>query len=82
MNKKEQATQAIESHNIISRLLSGGGAIVSSNDCSELEIADAMATGRMLVRDDGMGFVCRTKEWLALQLAREVAHPNTGARYS
>jgi len=59
-----------------------GGAIVSSGDCSEMEIADARANGRFAVMDDGQGFVRRTKDWLALQLAREKAHPNTDGRYS
>ncbi len=67
---------------LIDQLVKEGGAIVSSGDCSEMEIADARATGRFAVRDDGMGFVLRSKEWLALQLAREKAHPNTDGKYS
>jgi hypothetical protein len=67
---------------LIEQLVTEGGAIVSSGDCSEMEIADAQAHGRFSVREDGMGFVRRTKEWLALQLAREKAHPNTDGRYS
>jgi hypothetical protein len=50
-----------------------GGAIVSSNDCSEIEIADARATSRFAVDEDGFGFVLRSKEWLDLQKAREEA---------
>jgi len=49
---------------LINQLASKGGAIVSSNDCSELEIADAQATGRFAVDEEGLGFVRRTKEWL------------------
>ncbi len=66
---------------LIDQLVTDGGAIVSSGDCSEIEIANAKATGRFTVRDDGMGFVRRTKEWLALQLAREKAHPNTDGKF-
>ena len=61
---------------LINQLVTEGGAIVSSGECSEMEISNAQATGRFAVRDDGMGFVRRSKEWLALQLAREKAHPN------
>ncbi|MDP1580990.1 MAG: hypothetical protein Q8M02_11970 [Candidatus Didemnitutus sp.] len=66
---------------LIEQLISDGGAIVSSADCSEVEIADAQAAGRFSV-EDSLGFVRRTKEWLALQKAREIAHPNTDGRYS
>lgn len=66
---------------LIDQLVTDGGAIVSSGDCSEIEIANAKATGRFTVRDDGMGFVRRSKEWLALQLAREKAHPNTDGKF-
>jgi hypothetical protein len=66
---------------LIDQLVTDGGAIVSSGDCSEIEIANAKATGRFSVRDDGMGFVRRSKEWLALQLAREKAHPNTDGKF-
>lgn len=59
-----------------------GGAIVSTGDCSEMEIADAKANGRFSILEDGTGFVRRTKEWLALQLAREKAHPNSDGVYS
>lgn len=67
---------------LIDQLVTEGGAIVSSVECSEIEIANAQATGRFSVREDGMGFVRRTSEWLALQLAREKAHPNTDGQYS
>ena len=66
---------------LLGQLITDGGAIVSSNECSEIEIANAQATGRFMVRDDGMGFVRRSKEWLALQLAREKAHPNTDGKF-
>jgi hypothetical protein len=56
---------------LIDQLVTEGGAIVSSGECSEMEIADAQATGRFSVREDGMGFVRRYAEWLALQLERE-----------
>ena len=58
---------------LIDQLVTEGGAIVSSSACSEMEIADAQATGRFSVREDGMGFVRRYAEWLALQFGREKA---------
>ena len=61
---------------IIQQLVSEGGAIVSSDACSEMEIADAQATGRFAVDDECFGYVRRTKEWLALHMAREKAHKN------
>lgn len=56
---------------LVNDLTQHGGAIVPSNDCSEMEIADARATGRFAVLPDGMGFVRRTREWLELQRKRE-----------
>lgn len=50
---------------LIRKLAIDGGCIVSSGDCSSLEIADAQATNRMYVDDDGLGFILRPKEWLA-----------------
>jgi hypothetical protein len=67
---------------LIDQLVTEGGAIVSSGDCSEIEITNAQATGRFAVREDALGFVRRTNEWLARQLAREKAHPNFDARYT
>ena len=65
------------------QLVHNGGAIVMSDACSEMEIADARATGRFgtLENGTGIGFVLRTQEWLALQLAREKAHPNTDGKF-
>lgn len=54
---------------LIDQLVTEGGAIVTSDECSEMEIADAQATGRFSVREDGIGFVRRYAEWLALQRA-------------
>jgi len=48
-----------------------GGAIVSSGECSNMEISDAHANGRLAVMGDGCGYVLRSKEWLALQKSRE-----------
>jgi len=67
---------------LINKLSSDGGALVSSNDCSEMEIATAQAAGCFSVNNEGLGFVLRSKEWLALQKAREIAHPNTDGKYS
>jgi len=87
--KQEQPESSSESltntnmtmNQLINQLVTDGGAIVSSGDCSQIEIANAQSTGRFTVRDDGMGFVRRTKGWLALQLAREKAHPNTNGKF-
>ena len=43
-----------------------GGCIVSSADCSEIEIADARVRGDFYVDADGFGFVRRLPEWLQL----------------
>lgn len=45
-------------------LVKEGGAIVSSGDCSAGEITAAQGCHRFCVRDDGMGFVRRPKNWL------------------
>ncbi len=50
---------------VIDALLAERGALVSSGDCSEMEIAFARVESRFFVRDDGMGFVLRTRDWLA-----------------
>lgn len=50
-------------YNFLADLLENGGAIVSSNDCSVMEIADAQARGRFL-NVDSFGFVRRPKKWL------------------
>ena len=42
---------------MLTRLATDGGKIVSSAACSALEIAEANAEGRMYVRDDGLGFI-------------------------
>ena len=41
-----------------------GGAIVSSNECSEMEIVNAKATNRFFVDNHNFGYVWRTPEWL------------------
>lgn len=58
---------------LIEQLITEGGAIVSSNDCSEIELAGAQAEGRFAVDEDGMGFVRRMKIWLMLQKQNEKA---------
>lgn len=49
---------------LIDKLTREGGAIVSSGECSGIEIAQAQACGRFAVRDDGMGYVLRPADWL------------------
>ncbi len=66
---------------LIQDVIEHGGAIVSSNDASLIEIANAEACGRFAVNADGFGFVRRTKEWLEYVKSREglltVAQPAT-----
>ena len=45
------------------KLIEGRGAIVSSADCSPMELAFARKENRFVVDADGMGFVVRLKEW-------------------
>lgn len=53
---------------LLDALIEKGGSIVSSNDCSIVEIVQAQACNRFFVREDYLGFVLRppTKEsqWL------------------
>ena len=49
---------------LLNELSEVGGAIVSSDSCSEVEIANAQADGRFAVGDWGMGYVLRTPGWL------------------
>jgi len=49
---------------LIEQLVEQGGAIVTSQECSIIEIADAQATGRWAVDDEGIGYVRRYREWL------------------
>jgi len=72
----EASCEATEMEKLVNDLAKQGGVIVSSNDCSEMEIADAHATGRFAVLPDGMGFVRRTREWLELQKRRENIAPD------
>lgn len=65
---------------LMDQLIVDGGAIVSSNECSVMEISHAQAEGRVAIAD-GLGFVRRTREWLALQKTREAAHPNTDGKF-
>jgi len=48
----------------LEKLAAKGGAIVSSNECSEIEIADARLTDRFFVDANEYGYVWRTAEWL------------------
>ena len=54
----------IASLRFLDKLSQRGGAIVSSNECSEMELADARMTDRFLVDANGYGYVWRTAEWL------------------
>lgn len=49
---------------LLDKLVREGGCIVSSGDCSELEIADARVRGDFYVDETGFGYVLRMKQWL------------------
>lgn len=49
---------------LVEKLGRDGGAIVSSADCSPMEIADAHARGDLWVDMDGLGYVRRLPAWL------------------
>lgn len=49
---------------LFNKLVTYGGAIVSSNECSSLEISEARSGDRFFVDGDGYGFVWRTSDWL------------------
>lgn len=67
---------------LIDQLIKDGGAIVSSGDCSEMEIAVAQSVGRFASDENGFGFVRRPPGWLAINKRREELHPNTDGKYS
>lgn len=48
---------------ILTALIDERGAIVSSADCSEMELAFARKEGRFYVDKDGFGFVLRMRLW-------------------
>ncbi len=50
---------------LLEKLKSEGGCIVSSGDCSEMEIADAQARGDFYVDANHFGYVRRLPGWLA-----------------
>lgn len=49
---------------LLKRLVEYGGAVVSSGECTEMEIADARARGDFYVDDKGLGYVRRLQIWL------------------
>jgi hypothetical protein len=50
-------------------LIKHGGKIISSNDCSVLEIAEARADNRMWVDENGFGFIFMPKDYAAYRHA-------------
>ena len=56
---------------LLARLVTNGGAIVSSGSCSDMEIADARVRGDFYVDADGLGYVLRMKSWLDRAHARD-----------
>lgn len=49
---------------LFSKLKTNGGCIVSSGDCSAMEIADAQARGDFTADAAGFGYVLRPHAWL------------------
>jgi hypothetical protein len=65
---------------LLRRLVENGGAIVSSNSCSTLEIADARARGDFYVDEGSLGYVLRTRAWLdKVHLRDGYMQPPSGA---
>lgn len=58
--RKEQEALS-EARNFLHRLKAERGAIVSSGDCSAIEIAEAQACRRFYVDEDGYGYVLRAR---------------------
>jgi len=54
----------------LEKLMRDGGAIVMSQECTQMTIADAAADGRMLVHPDGIGFVLLPQRWLDIAMGR------------
>jgi hypothetical protein len=53
--------EAEETNEGFLKKLRDGGNVVSSNDCSEAEVAYAQACGRIYVDEDGFGYIYRPK---------------------
>ena len=51
---------------LLDRLVRDGGAIVSSDSCSVLEIRMAQGYNRFATNEEGMGFVLKSKEWVEM----------------
>ena len=54
--------------------LKEGGSIVSSNDCSQLEIAEAKACDRMHVDENGFGFIYFPKKEKMINIQDDDGH--------
>lgn len=67
---------------LIEKLKKEGGCLVSSGDCSEMEIADAQARGDFFVDDNNFGYVRRLPDWLNKhsRFARNADHDNCEAK--
>lgn len=49
---------------LLKRIVDYGGAVVSSGECTEMEIANARARGDFYVDANGLGYVRRLQLWL------------------
>lgn len=56
---------------LLQRLVAEGGCIVTSNNASVHEIANAQSLGHMYVDGDGLGYILRSKQWLDRVHARD-----------
>jgi hypothetical protein len=61
---------------ILTALIRERGAVVSSADCSEMEIAHARVAGRFFVDPYGYGFVLRPKAWRERAEGKASADPD------
>ena len=50
---------------VLDDLLREGGAIVDASKCSAFELAEARIEGRLFLEPSGIGYVRRTRAWLA-----------------
>lgn len=84
MNAVAAVERALAPMGLSTALVNERGAIVSSADCSEMELAFARKEGRFFVDTNGYGFVLRLKLWrenaeLALKHLKPV--PEAGTAY-
>lgn len=81
-NILDQLSTNPEINQLFKMLKDKGGAIVSSNEAHEIEIAEARVTGRFSVDDDGFGFIWRYPEWLKKVSGKESLPAEPADKYA